>query len=170
MYETYFGLNKRPFRALAAGTDVFVGPQTAATMAALKKALTAADTIAAVSGPVGSGKTTLVRRALDAVGDSQLIISVGRMQLGHDEVLELLLEEMGAELPTGTVQRFTTFRRLLKEKADKGTRVFVVVEDAARVGADALSELEALTASDAGVSEGANIVLMGDQDMNDSPE
>jgi len=167
MYETYFGLNKRPFRALAAGTDVFVGPQTAATMAALKKALTAADTIAAVSGPVGSGKTTLVRRALDAVGDSQLIISVGRMQLGHDEVLELLLEEMGAELPTGTVQRFTTFRRLLKEKADKGTRVFVVVEDAARVGADALSELEALTASDAGVSEGANIVLMGDQDMNE---
>jgi type II secretory pathway predicted ATPase ExeA len=167
MYETCFGLNKRPFRALATGSDVFVGPQTAAIMVALKKSLVAPDTIVTVSGPVGVGKTTLVRRALEAVGDSQDIITVGRMKLGHDEVLELLLEEMGAELPAGTVQRFTTFRHLLKQRADKGTRVFVVVEDAARIGADALSELEALTASDAGVSDGANIVLMGDQDMNE---
>jgi type II secretory pathway predicted ATPase ExeA len=167
MYETHFGLNKRPFRALAAGTDVFVGPQTVATMAGLKKALTSPDSIVAVSGPAGVGKTTLVRRALDAVGDNQVIVSVGRMQLGHDEVLELLLDEMGAQMPAGTVQRFTTFRRLLKDHADKGVRVIVVVEDASRVGTDALSELEALTAADAGVSDGANIVLMGGEDVNE---
>ena len=165
MYETHFGLKKRPFRALAAGSDVFVGPQTAATMAGLKKALAVQDSIVVVSGPVGVGKTTLVRRALKGVGDKQLIVSVGRMQLGHDEVLELLLEEMGAKLPAGTVQRFTTFRRLLKEHAEQGSRVIVVVEDAGRIGPDALSELEALTAADAGVSEGANIVLMGDPDI-----
>lgn len=166
MYEKHFGLNKRPFRALAAGTDVFVGPQTAATMAGLKKALAAPDTIVAISGPVGVGKTTLVRRALDAISANNIIISVGRMQLGHDEVLELVLEELGEQLATGTVQRFTRFRRLLKEHADKGTRVFVVVEDAVRAGADALSELEALTASDAGVSDGANVVLMGGADID----
>ena len=146
MYETHFGLNKRPFRALAAGTDVFVGPQSAATLDALKKALATVDSIVAVSGPVGVGKTTLVRRALESVGDSQVIVSVARMQLGHDEVLELLLGQMGAELPTGTVQRFTAFRRLLEEYAKTGSRVFIVVEDAARIGVDALSELEALHA------------------------
>ena len=167
MYKTHFGLKKRPFRAHAAGSDVFVGPQTASTMAGLKKALTASDTIVAVSGPVGVGKTTLVRRALEAVGEKQIIIPVARMQLGHDEVLELLLEEMGAQLPASTVQRFTTLRRLFKEHAENGARVFVIVEDAARVGADALSELEALTAADSGVSEGANIVLMGDENIND---
>ncbi len=167
MYETHFGLKKRPFRAHAAGTDVFVGPQTAATIAGLKKALANQDSIVIVSGPIGVGKTTLVRRALDAVGNKQTIISLGRMHLGHDEVLELLLGEMGVTLPAGTVQRFTTFRRLLKEHAEQGSRVIVVVEDATRIGTDALSELEALTASDAGVSDGANIVLMGDQGINE---
>ena len=167
MYETQFGLNKRPFRALATGSDVFVGPQTATAMAGLKKALSAPDAIVSVSGPVGVGKTTIVRRALDAIGKQQVIVTIGRMQLGHDEMLELLLEEMGAELPSGTVQRFTTFRRLLKQHADESTRVFFVVEDVARIGVDALSELEALTASDAGVSEGANVVLMGDDEAND---
>jgi len=167
MYETQFGLNKRPFRALAKGSDVFVGPQTATAMAGLKKALSAPDAIVSVNGPVGVGKTTIVRRALDAIGKQQVIVTIGRMQLGHDEMLELLLEEMGAELPSGTVQRFTTFRRLLKQHADEGTRVFFVVEDVARIGVDALSELEALTASDAGVSEGANVVLMGDNGANE---
>jgi type II secretory pathway predicted ATPase ExeA len=167
MYETHFGLNKKPFRALATGSDVFVGPQTASTMAGLKKALTTPDSIVTVSGPAGSGKTTLVRRALEAIGDQRLVISIGRIQLGHDEVLELLLEEMGAEVPTGTVQRFTEFRRLLRAQRDNGSRIFVVVEDAARVGVDALSELEALTATDAGVSDGANIVLMGDEELDD---
>ena len=166
MYETQFGLNKPPFRALAQGSDVFVGPQTAAAMAGLKKALASPDAIVAVGGPVGVGKTTVVRRALQAIGSEQVIIWVGRMQLGHDEVLELLLEEMGIELPTGTVQRFTAFRRQLKQHADDGSRVFIVVEDAARIGHEALAELEALTASDAGVSEGANIVLMGDEGLD----
>jgi type II secretory pathway predicted ATPase ExeA len=163
MYETQFGLTKRPFRALATGSDVFVGPQTAVAMAGLKKALAAPDAIVCVTGPVGVGKTTTVRRALSAIGSNQVVVTVGRMQLGHDEVLELLLEEMGVEMPAGTVQRFTAFRRLLLQHADAGARVFIVVEDMMRVGPDALAELEALTASDAGVSEGASIILMGDK-------
>lgn len=173
MYETYFGLKKRPFRALASGNDVFVGPQTATTMAGLKKALSTPDAIGAVSGPIGSGKTTIVNRAVNAVGEKRLIVTLGRIHLEHDEVLELLLDEMGANpMPVGTVQRFTKFRRLLQEQSKNNTRVVIVVEDAPRIGVQALAELEALTATDAGVSEGANIVLMGEQiqTLLDAPE
>jgi type II secretory pathway predicted ATPase ExeA len=69
-------------------------------MAGLKKALSAPDAIVSVNGPVGVGKTTIVRRALDAIGKQQVIVTIGRMQLGNDEMLELLLEEMGAEMPS----------------------------------------------------------------------
>ena len=162
MYETHFGLKRRPFRALALGNDVFIGPQTATVTAGIKKALSTPDAIVAVSGPVGGGKTTLVGRALEGVAKNRITISVGRIKLGHDEVLELLLEELGVEtLPSSTVKRFTMFRRMLQDLADKDTQVFVVVEDALRVGTDALSELEALTATDAGVSDGASVILMG---------
>jgi type II secretory pathway predicted ATPase ExeA len=174
MYETHFGLKRRPFRALALGNDVFIGPQTATVTAGIKKALSTPDAIVAVSGPVGGGKTTLVGRALEGVGKNRITISVGRIKLGHDEVLELLLEELGVEtLPSGTVQRFAMFRRMLQEFAEKDTEVFVIVEDALRIGADALSELEALTATDAGVSDGASVILMGNPEIDEllkSPE
>jgi len=166
MYEQHFGLKKRPFRASATGTDVFVGPHIVATMAGIKKSLSATDAMVAVSGPVGSGKTTLVTRALESISDSRKIVRVARMRLDSEDVLELLLDELGVEnRPNGTIQKFASFRRRLKELEDNKTRIFVAVEDSVRLGADTLAEIEALTSADAGESEGAGVVLMGDESL-----
>lgn len=168
MYEQHFGLKKRPFRANVNGTDVFVGPHIVATMADLKKALIANDAIVTISGPVGSGKTTLVNRALESIGKNQKTVLVTRMRLDSNDVLELLLDELGVEeRPNGTIQKFTLFRQHLKKLAENDTRVFIAIEDGVRLGTDTLAEVEALTAADAGESEGASIVLMGDETLND---
>jgi general secretion pathway protein A len=167
MYEQHFGLKKRPFRATATGTDVFVGPHIAATMAGIKKALSANDAIVAVSGPVGSGKTTLVARALESISDNRIIIRVARMRLDSEDVLELLLDELGVQdKPRGTIQKFAFFRRRLRELEENKTRVFVAIEDSVRLGADTLAEIEALTSAEAGESEGASVVLMGDDRLD----
>jgi type II secretory pathway predicted ATPase ExeA len=167
MYEQHFGLKKRPFRANATGTDVFVGPHIAATMAGLKQALAKNDAIATVSGPTGSGKTTLVNRALESMGQNTKIVSVARMRLDSHDVLEFLLDELGVqEKPSGTIQKFTVLRRFLKSLEGEDTRVFIAIEDGVRLGADTLAELEALTAADAGESEGASVVVMGDEGLD----
>ena len=89
------------------------------------------------------------------------------MRLAPDEVLELLLAGFGvSRLPAGTVQRFATFKRILIERAKANIRVVIVIEDALRIGNDALLELEALTSSEAGVVGGANIVLMGPPEID----
>ena len=162
MYLEHFGLKKRLFRADAGAASVFVGPQNTAAMAAVRKSLATDDAAIIVSGPVGVGKTALLRRALDSIGDKRIVISIGRLHLGHDEVIELLLAGLGADqLPAGTVQRFAMFRRMLHQHAEQHKRVFILVEDAARIGIDALAELEALTAEDSGAPNGASLILMG---------
>lgn len=164
MYEQHFGLKKRPFSVKATGNEVFVGPQTAKTMAGFRKALAAQDAVVTVSGAVGTGKTTLVERSLDAIGSKYKTIRVGRMQMNPSDVLESLLIVLGVkDRPSGTIQRFTALRRKLKDLQDAGTRVFILVEDALRTGAETLAELEALTVAEAGESDGASIVLMGDE-------
>jgi len=163
MYAQHFGLKKRPFRANATGTDVFVGPHIASIMAGLKKALTSSDAIVTVSGPVGSGKTTQVNRALESLGGNQKIVLIARMRLDSSDVIEFLLDELGVqERPNGAIQKFALFRRQLKDLADNGARLYIAVEDAVRLGADTLAEIEALTAADTGESDGASIVLMGE--------
>ena len=166
MYEQHFGLNKRPFRATASGSDVFVGPHIAETIAGINKSLTANDAIVTISGAVGSGKTTIAMRALESISGERVIVRIARMRLGSEDVLDFLLDELGIEdKPRGTIQRFAILRRKLKELEESNTRVFVAIEDSVRLGADTLAEIEALTSADAGVSEGANVILMGDDSL-----
>ena len=166
MYEQHFGLNKQPFPAKARGNNVFVGPQTARTMAAIKKALMAQDAVVAVSGPAGSGKTTLIARALDALSGTHTAVRIGRMHLAGEDALEFLLEQLGVtDLPRGPIRQFAALRTRLHELESENTRLVVVIEDAIRIGEETLAELEALTAADAGDGGGAALVLMGDAQL-----
>ena len=133
MYEQHFGLNKRPFPANATGTNVFVGPQTAHTMAALMKGLAMQDAVVAVSGPAGSGKTTVVAKALNALSSSHKTVRIGRIQLQGTDALEFLLEELGiAEPPKGPLRQFAALRRQLQQLEMQNTRLVVVFEDDTR--------------------------------------
>lgn len=169
MFEDLFGLTKRPFGSQTAGADVFIGPQTAGLITRAKKVFAEPDAVVCVSGPVGSGKTTIVARALSALGRQHTVINIGRIKLGPDEVIEFLLRELGLkQMPAGTIQKLTVFRSLLKKFAENDIRLFVIVEDATRLGNVALAELEALTATDAGVSDGANLVLMSEESLKEN--
>ncbi len=168
MYEKYFGLKKKLFSSTAEGQAVFVGPQQAKVIKNLNNGLAAVDSIVVVTGPVGVGKTTIVSRALESISPGRMVALVGRMALQPDEVLQLLLTGFGiSRQATGTVQRFAAFRRLLSERAAAGAQLAIVVEDAQRVGQDALVEMEALTAADSGDATGANIILMGQPELKE---
>ncbi len=166
MYEKQFGLSRRLFRANATGADVFVGPQTAKFMAGMRKGLATSEAIVVVTGQPGIGKSTLVNRAIDAISGDKFVIRISRMQLGHDEVLEFLLDKLDAsDIPASTIKKINLSRDLLAKRTNAGTRVFIVVEDAVRIGEDALAEFEALTTTGSDHPDGANMILMGDDSL-----
>ena len=168
MYEQHFGLSKRPFKAKVTGPDIFVGPQTAKAMSGLKKALQATDAVVVLSGPAGSGKSTLATKALEALSDTHTVIRIGRMSLAGEDVLEFLLEELGAtELPRGPIRQVAALRKHFTDLEAASRRIVIVVEDALLIGSETISELEALTAADTGDSAGAAIVMMGDERLGD---
>lgn len=164
MYEQHFGLNRRPFRAVTTGADVFVGPQTAKIMQAIKLAMTTSDAVITVMGPAGIGKTTIVGRTLGSLNGQKLIIRIARIKLRHDEVLDFLLDELqAANIPASTIRKVALFRELVADRTAAGVRVAIVVEDAMRIGEDALAELEALTSADGNDYSGASLILMGEE-------
>ncbi|MCZ6808965.1 MAG: AAA family ATPase, partial [Proteobacteria bacterium] len=167
MYEDHFGLSQNPFQPVAEGEAIYEGPEQAKVIADLKIALTAKDSIAVLTGPVGVGKTTIVTHALEKMGSERLVARLGRTQVGSDELVDLLLAKFGiVREATRRFECLKTFNRILTEQAAAGARVFIVIEDAERLGVELLEELEALTATDDGASAGANIILMGPQKLD----
>ena len=165
MNETLFGLSKIPFTALPSGGEVFIGPQPAGLVEALGSAFASRDAIAVVSGPAGTGKTTLVNYALDALYKQKKIVRVGRAPLKPQDIAESLLIILGVEnRPTDREHRLVILRDALQQYETAGINVIIVVEDALTTGEEILAELAALTATDAG---GARMVLMGADPLPD---
>ncbi len=164
MYKNHFGLERRIFRGNAAGTDVFVGPQTASILNGIKKAMAGPDAVVTLTGPVGSGKSTAVAHALSAISGKNAIVRIGRFPLQRGELLDLLFDHMRIQQrPQRGNQKLALFRQLLFNLAQNDSRMFILVEDAPFLGPDMLAELEVVTAPDTGPSDGAAIVLMGDE-------
>ena len=105
MYEKHFNLNKRIFHGTPADADIFVSPQTAASLARMKKALAAPDTIIAVTGHAGVGKSTLVSRTLHAISGKNAVVRIGEKKLDADDVLEMLLVALGTAKATRSIFR-----------------------------------------------------------------
>lgn len=151
-----------PFRAVR---DAYAGPQQLALAGGIRRALIAPDSVVTLSGPVGTGKTASVRHALSRIGQTVVIARIGRVHLQRDDVLEVLLDEFGMrQKPVSALQRFSAMKRLLTNWAEVGTDVFVVVEDGERLGVEALTELESLTAADDD-TPGAHLILMGTETL-----
>ena len=166
MYPIHYGLNRNPFLARPTGGDVFIGPQTAELVRSVKSGLNGQDAVMTVAGAAGTGKTTLVTYALDAIAAKRKAVSVGRTPMESEDVLESLLIVLGVEnRPVEKERRFAILRNALLQYETAGLPVFIVVEDVRASGPAILAELSALTVADAGESAGARIVLMGDDTM-----
>ncbi len=113
---------------------------------------------------MGCGKSTAVAHALGAISGKNAIVRVGRFPLQRGELLDLLFDHMRIQQrPQRGNQKLALFRQLLFNLAQNGSRMFLLVEDAPFLGPDMLAELEVVTAADTGPSDGAAVVLMGDE-------
>jgi type II secretory pathway predicted ATPase ExeA len=163
MYNNHFGIERRIFSGNVAGADVFVGPQVANVLQGINKALTAPDAVVTLTGPVGCGKSTAVAHSLAAINGNNAIVRIGRFPLQRGELLDLMFDHMRIQQrPQHGIQKLALFRTLLFNLAKNDSRMFILVEDATFLGPDMLAELETVTAADTGPSDGAAIVLMGD--------
>ena len=162
-YPEHFGLKQRVFKR-EQQAFVYVTDQMREAEREFRTAFDESDCVVTVSGPIGSGKTTVVNHALDSLPGKTRVIRLGRVRLAPDEILELLLTELGvAEPPNGTIRKLGALGDNVSRLKSDETRLVVVVEDAGRTGVDTLAELEVICGSDGGFDIG--LVVCGDETL-----
>lgn len=167
MYTEHFGLDKAVFDGgIAQNDDLFLGPRQQRVAANLKIGLTTRDAVVTLTGPLGAGKTTVASEALRITTTRLAQTWIGNTPLAPDEMLEMLLAGFElAPFDMGRVQRIHTWRQFMGEMSVTDTPICILVENALTLGPKGLQALEALTAADPNDCPGANLVLMGTEDL-----
>jgi type II secretory pathway predicted ATPase ExeA len=165
MYEQCFGFSRPQFGDGMAQDDAVFRTAAARQLSRdLEIALARKDSIAVLSGIGGTGKTTIAADALKSINTRLAFACISHPPLTAHELLEQLLTDFGFEpYKKSRVERLQLWRQFLSEMGATDTRVCLLVENVENLKPDVIASLHTLTAADAALSPGANIVFTSSQ-------
>lgn len=165
----HFGLAADPFREPENRSDCYVGPQQK-HLEALVLEVARRREIAAVSGPVGSGKTVAVRRAVEQLeaSDSFAVCHVQAVAVERvnartiEEALLLTLAGERTSIPASHERLSRRVIEAVRHSLDSGVSPVLVIEEAHALPARALSPIKRLwERTGRGFRMGCGVVLVG---------
>lgn len=148
MYEQYYGLNERPFDLSPDPRFLFLSKGHREALLHLRYGLTGRPGVTVLVGEAGTGKTTLVRAALQTVDRAgATIVHLSNPTLTRQEFYEYLAA--GFAFDRDAAASKSAFLRelecLLAGRADGGGVIALIVDEAQSLPHELLEEIRLLT-------------------------
>jgi type II secretory pathway predicted ATPase ExeA len=146
MYERHFGFSIKPFAMTPDPAFLFPSRRHAMALSMLEYSLESQASFAVLTGAIGSGKTTLVRKLLTQMGD---LIQVGLVSHTHSRFRSIhgwALSSLGiAPRSQSDVALYETLVDALRTRYARGGRTLLIVDEAQNLSVEILEELRLLS-------------------------
>lgn len=146
MYESYFGLSGKPFRLSPDPRFFFESPHHGKAISYLRYGLELGEGFIVITGPVGTGKTTIARSLLSTLSNSIVAAQIATTCLSPEELVNLVAAEFGLKVEGLTkadiLKRFETFLRNLSAQ---GKRALLIIDEAQNLPSETIEELRMLS-------------------------
>ena len=165
MYERYFGLQERPFDLSPNPRFLCFTPQHREALVHLQYGLAGRPGITMLVGEAGTGKTTLIRAALQAANGASTIVHLSNPTLTRSEFFEYLAAGFGlsADAAKSKIQFLRELDRALN--ADLSPMLALVVDEAQSVPYELLEEIRLLTNAEATNGRSLAVALVGQPEL-----
>ncbi|HVO94887.1 MAG TPA: AAA family ATPase, partial [Terriglobales bacterium] len=166
MYLKYFGLRESPFSLTPNSKFFYDSAFHREALASLIYGINAKKGFVVVTGEVGTGKTTLIRKLLRGLEATHHSVFIFNTLVTFDELLENIMQDLGLD-HTG-LNRGAIIRRLndfLLDKASKGQTVSLLIDEAQNLGDDALEGVRLLSNFETDREKLIQIILIGQPEL-----
>ena len=169
MYNSYFKLHSSPFGTSPDPRFLYMMPHTREALACLEYGISARKGFTVLTGEVGTGKTTLLRRALASFSTRRVSTAfVFNPRLEVLDFLEFVLTDFGIVPATRTKSgMLLQLNRWLIERFRMEETCVVVVDEAQNLSWELLEEIRLLTNLETSSEKLLQIVLSGQPELEE---
>jgi general secretion pathway protein A len=170
MYTRFFGLRERPFELTSNPKFLFFTPQHREALANLEYGLSTAKAITVVVGEAGTGKTTLLRAALQAERCRQIKpIVCDNPALSRDEFIEFLATwlQLPPEAATSKASFLAALEPELRARRARNQCTALIVDEAQCLSHELFEEIRLLANIETPNEKLLPLVLAGQPELGE---
>ncbi len=169
MYESFYGFREKPFSLLPDAGFLYLSSKHQMALTLLEYGLMSQAGFSVISGDIGTGKTTLIRRLLNNIDPD---IKVGLISNTHQSFGDLMQwVALAFDLPHSGKDKVTLYREFVDFIIDQyaqGHRTVLIVDEAQNMSADTLEELRMLSNINADKDLVLQVILVGQRELRDT--
>jgi general secretion pathway protein A len=167
MYEHYYGLQERPFDLSPNPRFLCFTAQHKEALVHLQYGLAGRPGITMLLGEAGTGKTTLIRAALQAASPSSTMVHLSNPTLTREEFFELLAAGFGFSPEAGQskVRFLRELEAALSTDVDPAPVLALIVDEAQSVPYELLEEIRLLTNVESASGRSLAVAIVGQPEL-----
>jgi type II secretory pathway predicted ATPase ExeA len=168
MYNDYFGFKDSPFSLSPNPRFFYANTVYREAYASLRYAAEAKKGFIAVTGEVGTGKTTLLRKLMGDLEKSTRSAFIFNTNLTFEELLRVILYDLGLPTPSrDKVGMLEDLHAYLLEQLKNGYLVCLLIDEAQNLSEESLEGLTLLSNFETNREKLLQIVLMGQPELKE---
>ncbi len=167
MYRSYFGFNEKPFSLTPNPRYLFLSRHHREAFAHLLYGIDSHYGFIALTGEVGTGKTTVLRTLLSQLSDDQYRTAlVFNPPLSAIELLKNIASEFGIETVNDQASEIiTSLNRFLLDENGTGKTVVLVIDEAQNLSPEVLEQIRLLSNLETSDDKLIQIILAGQPEL-----
>jgi len=167
MYIEHFGLKDYPFR-LTPDTDfLYMSSAHSRAKAYMEYAIFNREGFVVITGEIGSGKTTLIKKLLTELHENVLVAKIFQTQLDEVELLQAILVEFGLNpFSAKKVELLSMLNQFLVNSYLDGKQILLIIDDAQNLSKRVLQEITMLSSVETQKEKILHVILVGQPELN----
>ncbi|MFK7841654.1 MAG: XrtA/PEP-CTERM system-associated ATPase [Sphingorhabdus sp.] len=169
MYDTFYGLNGRPFQLTPDPHYYFESLTHRKALSYLGYGLAQGEGFIVITGDVGAGKTTLVSHLMATIDKARLTAAnIVTTKLDSQDIVRVAANHFDINTDNmDKAQLLSAFEEFLHSEARAGRRCLLIVDESQNLPAGALEELRMLSNFQLGGQALLQIFLLGQPEFRD---
>lgn len=146
MYERYFGFKEKPFALVPDPAFLYPSKQHAMALTMLEYGLESHSPFSLLTGDIGSGKTTLVRRLVNQLGDQVAVGLINNTHARFQSIHGWALSALGiVPADDSDIAMYEALVDSFVREYARGRRTLLILDEAQNLSVEVLEELRLLS-------------------------